>query len=91
VVKRSRERPARLAEKLLQIRQVLCLSQSEMLSQIGKGESGHRNFTSDYERGVCLPPLLELVAYARTAGVSVEALIDDDLDLPARLPRCPKR
>ena len=80
--KRARERPARLAEKLLQIRNTLGLSQSEMLRRIGKGESGHRNFISDYERGVRLPSLLELLAYARAAGVSVEILIDDDLDLP---------
>lgn len=84
MVKRKRERPERLAEKLLQIRKSLGLSQSEMLRRIGKGESGHRNFISNYENGVRLPSLLELLAYARAAGVSVEMLIDDDLDLPNR-------
>ena len=84
MVKRARERPARLAEKLLQIRQALGLSQSEMLAQIGKGESGHRNFISDYERGVRLPSLLELLAYARVAGVNVDVLIDDEVDLPKK-------
>jgi transcriptional regulator with XRE-family HTH domain len=82
--KRARERPERLAEKLLQIRKTLGLSQSEMLHRIGKGESGHRNFISNYENGVRLPSLLELLAYARAASVSVEILIDDDLDLPKR-------
>ncbi|HEV2912857.1 MAG TPA: helix-turn-helix transcriptional regulator [Pyrinomonadaceae bacterium] len=86
MVKRKRERPERLAEKLLQIRKALGLSQSEMLRRIGKGESGHRNFISNYENGVRLPSLLELLAYARAAGVSVDVLIDDYLDLPKHLP-----
>ena len=84
--RKSRERPARLAEKLLQIREALGLSQSEMLRRIGKEESGHRNFISDYERGVRVPSLLEVLAYARAAGVSMDVLVDDDLDLPKKLP-----
>lgn len=85
MVKKTRERPARLAEKLLQIRQALGLSQSEMLRRIGKGESGHRNFISDYERGVRVPSLLEVLAYARAAGVNMDVLVDDNLNLPARI------
>lgn len=80
--RRSRERPKRLAEKLLEIRTRLGLSQSEMLRRIGADETGHRNFISDYERGVREPSLLQLLAYARAAGVPVEMLIDDELDLP---------
>ena len=83
--RKSRERPARLAEKLLRIREALGLSQSEMLRRIGKEGSGHRNFISDYERGVRVPSLLEVLAYARAAGVPVESLIDDDLELPGKL------
>lgn len=82
--KKSRERPARLAEKLLQIREVLGLSQSEMLRQIEREESGHRNFISDYERGLRVPSLLEVLAYARAAGVSMDVLVDDNLDLPKK-------
>ncbi len=85
--RKSRERPARLAEKLLHIREALGLSQSEMLRRIEKEESGHRNFISDYERGVRLPSLLELLAYARAVGVTVDALIDDEIDLPNKLRR----
>jgi transcriptional regulator with XRE-family HTH domain len=86
VGRKSRERPERLADKLLQIREALRLSQSEMLRRIDKEESGHRNFISDYERGVRVPSLLEVLAYARAAGVSMDVLVDDDLDLPKRLP-----
>lgn len=87
---KARERPRRLAEKLLGIRKQLGLSQSEMLRRIGAEETGHRNFISDYERGVREPSLLQVLAYARAAGVPVEALIDDGLDLPDYLPVVPE-
>ncbi len=80
--KRSRERPARLAEKLLHIRLSLGLSQSEMLERLGMAETGHRNFISDYERGVREPSLLQLLAYARSGQVSMDVLVDDELNLP---------
>ena len=44
------------------------------------------NRISDYELGKRDPPLAVLLKYARVVNVSVEALIDDELDLPARLP-----
>jgi transcriptional regulator with XRE-family HTH domain len=76
-----------LASKLLRIRETLGLSQPEMLRRIGQEESGHRNFISDYERGVRVPSLLEVLAYARAAGVSMDTLVDDNLDLPKLLPK----
>lgn len=83
--RKSRERPTRLAEKLLRIREALGLSQSEMLRRIGKEESGHRNFISDYERGKRAPSLLEVLAYARAAGLTMDVLVDDNSDLPEHL------
>ncbi len=47
----SREKPARLAEKLLQIRTALGLSQNGMLRRLGIAEKGYRNYTSDFENG----------------------------------------
>jgi hypothetical protein len=41
---------------------------------------------STYELDQREPPLKVLLAYARTANVSVEAIIDDDIDLPENLP-----
>lgn len=84
--KRERERPERLAEKLLQIRNALGLSQSGMLRRIGKGESGYRHFISNYEKGVRLPSMLELLAYARAVGIPIDVIVDDELNLPKRLP-----
>jgi transcriptional regulator with XRE-family HTH domain len=37
---------------------------------------------SEYERGLREPTLLVLLRYARLAGISVDALIDDELSLP---------
>lgn len=78
----TREKPARLAEKLLQIRLALSLSQTGMLARLGISERGYRNYISDFENGVREPPLPVLLKYARVAGVIVDVLIDDELDLP---------
>lgn len=86
----ARERPERLAGKLLQIRAALSLSQSEMLNRIGLGESGYRHYVSQFETGRREPSLPVLLRYARVANVYVEALIDDELDLPAKLPSVKK-
>ncbi|MDQ3804066.1 MAG: helix-turn-helix domain-containing protein [Acidobacteriota bacterium] len=81
-----RERPARLAEKLLQIRTALGLSQSQMLGRLGLGDTGYRHYVSQFETGKREPSLLMLLEYARAANVYVEVLIDDSLDLPDELP-----
>jgi transcriptional regulator with XRE-family HTH domain len=86
----ARERPERLAEKLLQIRNALGVSQGEMLYRIGLGESGYRHYVSQFETGRREPSLLILLHYARVANVYVEALIDDELDLPDKLPSLKK-
>jgi transcriptional regulator with XRE-family HTH domain len=87
---RARPKPRRLAEKLLQIRLALDLSQDGMLARLELGESHFRSAVSGYELGTREPPLPILLKYARLAGVCVEVLIDDELDLPAKLPANPK-
>jgi transcriptional regulator with XRE-family HTH domain len=82
----SRHRPDRLAEKLLHIRTALGLSQNELVSRLGLGDELTQARISAYERGVREPPLVVLLNYARAANVSVEALIDDELNLPDKLP-----
>ena len=79
-------RPNRLAEKLVLIREGLGLSQNELVKKMGLSEFLLREEISDFERGKRVPPLRVLLAYARNAGVYVDALIDDELDLPAELP-----
>jgi transcriptional regulator with XRE-family HTH domain len=82
----SRHRPTLLAEKLLHVRVALGLSQNELISRLGLTDDLTQARVSAYERGVREPPLVVLLKYARTANVSVEALIDDELDLPDKLP-----
>jgi transcriptional regulator with XRE-family HTH domain len=83
---KARQRPERLAEKLLQIRVALGLSQTELLSRLGLGDVISYKKISDYERGERAPSLLILLEYAHAANVSTDVLIDDRLDLPAKLP-----
>jgi len=82
----ARERPARLAEKLLQIRLALGLSQDEMLRRLGQDEKSYRFYISNYETGKREPSLPVLLEYARAANVLLEVLADDELDLPDNLP-----
>ena len=82
----QRERPARLAEKLLHVRTALGLSQNEMIRRMRLDEKLTRENISTFERGVREPSLPVLLQYARAAGVYVDTLIDDEVDLPERLP-----
>ena len=82
----SRLEAGRLGEKLLHIRTALGLSQSEMLRRLGFEDALVYNRISDYELGKREPPLPILLQYARLVGVHVDVLIDDELDLPAKLP-----
>lgn len=82
----ARQRAERLADKLLQIRLELGLSQSEMLRRLEAEEMVAYTRISEYERGIREPPLPILLNYARVARVPTEVLIDDELDLPAKLP-----
>jgi transcriptional regulator with XRE-family HTH domain len=82
----ARPKPARLAEKLREIRLTLELSQTGMLKRLGLEESMHYSRISEYEQGTREPTLMTLLAYARAAGVHLEDIVDDDLDLPAKLP-----
>lgn len=88
--KRARMRQGRLAEKLLQIRQALELSQSDMLRRLGFEDALDYKRISEYELDKNEPPLAVLLSYARVAGVCMDVLVDDDLDLPAKLPAKPK-
>ena len=76
----ARLKPERLAEKLIQIRMTLGLSQNELIRRLDVDLTQNR--ISEYETGKGEPPLPVLLKYARMAGVCVERLIDDELDLP---------
>ena len=86
----TRPKPKHLAAKLRRIREALGLSQSEMLRRLGFENVHAYTRISSYELGRNEPPAMVLLEYARLANVYVEVLIDDGLDLPARLPSAKK-
>lgn len=86
MAKAARKKPERLAEKLLEIRQKLGLSQNGMIRHLGLAEELEQDYISKFERGVLVPPLHILLGYAEAANVWVEVLIKDSLDLPDILP-----
>jgi transcriptional regulator with XRE-family HTH domain len=86
MAKASRKKPERLAGKLLEIRQKLGLSQNGLIRRLGLTEELEQDYISKFERGVLVPPLHVLLAYAEAANVWVEALIKDSVDLPEVLP-----
>lgn len=86
----ARLRSERLAEKLRQIRMTLGLSQNELIRQLELDDVIYQSNVSGYESGEREPPLPIILKYAQAAGVCMDVLVDDDLDLPAKLPSKPK-
>jgi transcriptional regulator with XRE-family HTH domain len=82
-------RPKRLPEKLLQIRRAFNETQEEMARRLGFKQI-IREYVSGYELGTREPPLPILLQYARVAGICVDILIDDGINLPKKLPSAPK-
>jgi|ERR1043165_1617291 transcriptional regulator with XRE-family HTH domain len=96
----TRQTPARLAEKLLQIREGLGLSQNQMIRRLGFEEELSQSHISAYEQKNKklrrVPPPGVLLAYARSisttgGGEFLEALIDDSMDLPSSFPAAPSK
>jgi transcriptional regulator with XRE-family HTH domain len=75
-----------LGRKLLQIRNGLGLSQSEILRRLGIEGLVSPGRISEYESGVREPSLPILLAYSSAARVHLEYIIDDDALLPDKLP-----
>jgi transcriptional regulator with XRE-family HTH domain len=82
----ARIRPQRLAEKLRYIRQSLNLTQAQLMQQLVIEELTTQSSISEYESGKREPSSLILLQYARLAGVHLEDLVDDEENLPEKLP-----
>jgi transcriptional regulator with XRE-family HTH domain len=77
----------RLAAKLRQIRTALGLTQQQMFERLGETKTAlYPGHISLYELGRREPPLPVLLQYSRIAGVPMDVLVDDGLELPKRLP-----
>jgi len=85
----ARPRPQRLPAKLLQIREAFGATQEELVRLLGAEGDITRSYVSLFESGQREPPMPIVLKYARLAGVSMDVLVDDDLDLPGRIPANP--
>jgi transcriptional regulator with XRE-family HTH domain len=85
-----RQKPVRLGEKLVHIREAFELSQTGMIKYLGLAGVISRNNLSVYESGRREPSLLVLLKYAQAAGVCLDILVNDSLDLPNKIPSVPK-
>lgn len=86
----SLRRPQKLAQKLLTIRRAFKESQNSLLRRLELSDELSQSDVSAFERGTREPPLEILLKYAQAAGVWIDVLVDDELDLPERLPANPK-
>jgi transcriptional regulator with XRE-family HTH domain len=82
----ARRRPERLAEKLLAVREAFGDSQNGLIRRLGLEAEISQSDLSAFERGTREPPLHILLRYSELACIWVNALIDDDVDMPAKIP-----
>jgi transcriptional regulator with XRE-family HTH domain len=75
-----RNKPKKLSQKLLAIRQRLNMSQTEMARALQL--KVHYSAVSNYELGTREPDLIIVLRYSRLAGVPMETIVDDQLNLP---------
>lgn len=95
--RRRRARPYRLAAKLRQIRASLGLTQEQMFERLGDtGSALWPGHIGEFETDRREPNLLVILAYGRVMsttgrGEFLEALLDDELALPEKLPSDPRK
>lgn len=83
----NRIRPKRLGEKLKAIRVSLGLTQEELIEQLNYDASAlHHQNISGFEKNTREANLLILIAYCDLAGICLDVLVRDELDLPKKLP-----
>lgn len=94
--RQRRPRPLRLATKLRQIRTSLGLTQEQMFERLGDTHTPlHAGHIGEFETDRREPNLLVILAYARAmsttgGGEFLEALLDDQMNLPDKLPAHPR-
>jgi len=75
-----RNKPLMLSQKLLAIRRRLGKSQTEMARALEL--KVHYSAVSNFELGTREPDLIIVLRYARLAGVPMETIVDDQMNLP---------
>jgi transcriptional regulator with XRE-family HTH domain len=85
---KSRKNPKRLAQKLKAIRLALGQSQRSLIKYLDAEDELIQSHISAFEdsRNNRIPSVNVLLKYARAVNISTDVLIDDELDLPDKLP-----
>jgi transcriptional regulator with XRE-family HTH domain len=82
----KKQRPQKLGAKLTSIRASLGITQDEVakrLKSLGADTTIHSGYIGDFETTDKREPgLLTLFAYSKLSGISVNLLIDDEVELP---------
>ena len=87
--KNPRDRQAYVGTKMRQIREALELSQNGIVERLQLPPKYNRKLISNYENDHRDPPLIVLLAYAREAGICLDVIADDEVELPKKLPATP--
>lgn len=84
-----RPQPDRLAEKLHQLRIQFGYTLEEMAHALARAKKSPpaKSHIHRFEAGTREPSLLVLLEYSRFAGVPLEIFVDDELNLPKKLPQ----
>ncbi|HKG45258.1 MAG TPA: helix-turn-helix transcriptional regulator [Pyrinomonadaceae bacterium] len=80
-----RPRQKNIGKKLLQIRERLDIPQHVMPARLGRPDL-HPGRISEYENNDREPSLLTLLHYANLAGVHLEVIVNDNVELPDTIP-----
>ncbi len=87
----NRIRPTKLGEKLKAIRESFGLTQEELIERLDYNSSAlHHQNISGFEKNTREANLLILIAYCDLAGICLDILVRDEIDLPEKLPSKPK-
>jgi transcriptional regulator with XRE-family HTH domain len=82
----KKQRPKKLGAKLRAIRDSLGITQDEMakrLKERGADTTIHSGYIGDFETTDKREPgLLTLLAYSKLSGISINDLVDDEVELP---------
>ena len=85
-----RTQPKGLKDKLKEIRSQMGITQQEMVNRLrsfAPNEFIDSGYISQFESGKREPSLPVLLAYSKLTGLSINVLVDDDVELPKPLAR----